>query len=91
MLHERVERLPAERARELFRAHRLLRELQIIEDALERVWYALERVIVLGRHLIDRFAQLVREEERLQERVHVARGALICQANITGQFFRVPS
>lgn len=65
VLHERIESLPAERARELLGADRLLGELEVVEDSLKRVRHALELVVVLGGHLVNRFAKFVREEQCL--------------------------
>ena len=90
MLHESVQSFPAEGARELLGAHRLLAELQIVKNTLQCVGHTFNRVIIVRGHEINGPTQLIGEIESLQERIHVASGALIGQAHVARQFFGVP-
>ncbi len=76
MLHERVERLPPERPCQLFGAHCTLTRLQFEKDALQRQRDTRRRIVALGRHQEDCAAELVGEEECLQQSVHVTGCAL---------------
>lgn len=91
MLHERVQRLPAKRFGQLFRAHWLVTELKIVEDTLEGESNALACIITFRGHLVDGLAQLIGEIESLQQRVHVASGPLILQANKARMLLTVPA
>ena len=106
MLQERLKRVPSatilsvntklsenapKTARQLLRADRFIIELQFVKHALHGERNTLVRVVVRRVHQVDGLAQLVREEERLQQRVHVARSALILQTDIARVAFRVPS
>ena len=66
VLHERVERLPAEGLGQLFCADRLVHGLQVVEHPLQRQPHALGAVICLGWHLVHCLAQRVREVEHLE-------------------------
>lgn len=85
MLHERIERLPAEALGQLLGADGLVAELQLMEDALQRQSHRLGGVVRLSRHLVNGPAELVSEIQRLEEGVHVAGGALVLQTHITYQ------
>lgn len=90
VLQEGFKRFPAEAACELFGPNRLLAVLQLVENALQSERHAALRIVRLGRHEVNRSPQFMREVERLQERVHVARGALVLQANEARMPLRVP-
>mmetsp|Transcript_7650 Transcript_7650/g.19494 ORF Transcript_7650/g.19494 Transcript_7650/m.19494 type:complete len:1162 (-) Transcript_7650:210-3695(-) len=80
VLHESIRRVPAEGFGQLLRRHRRVRVLQLIEDALQREWDRRLRVLLLpGRHVVHRLAEEGDVLEGLQQRVHVARGALVLQ------------
>ena len=65
VLHERVQGFPAEGPGQLLGAHRFLRELQVVEDALQAKGNTLDGIVCFGGQLIDGATQLVREEQRL--------------------------
>ena len=68
MLHEAVQRLPAKRLGQLLGAHRLVVELELVEDPLEGESHRLLAVVTLSGHLVDGLPEQVREVEHLVDR-----------------------
>ena len=91
VLPKGVASLPAKGLGQLFRAHWLIAELQLVENALQGEGDACRLVVTLRGQLVHCLAQFAGEEERLQEGVHVAGGALVLQSHTTGVLLRVPA
>lgn len=82
MLLESVVGIPSKRLCEIFGGDRGIGKLKLPEDGLksQRHGFGRCRIFRCG-HSIDRFAEFVDIVERLQQRVHVAGGTLVFEAN----------
>jgi len=91
VLHERVVRVPPEGLGELLRGDGRVGVLQLVEDALQRQRDGRLGVLAVGRvHVVHGLAEVRYVRERLQQRVHVARRALVLEANVAGLALGVP-
>ena len=89
MLHKRVHRIPPKRHRQLSRTDRVLAVLQIMKDALQGERDVFGDVLALEWDLVDGLAEDAGEEPGLEDRVHVAGGALVLEADVAGHLLRV--
>lgn len=87
VLHERVDRVPAERPRQVLGRHRRGAKLELEEEALQRERDRGVRLVVgARRHVVHGPAERVEVVEGLEKRVHVAGRALVLEAD-WGFFF----
>mmetsp|Transcript_13521 Transcript_13521/g.30686 ORF Transcript_13521/g.30686 Transcript_13521/m.30686 type:complete len:251 (-) Transcript_13521:639-1391(-) len=83
VLHERIVRVPAEAFGELLCADARVAVLKLVEDPLQRQRDARLGVFAIrGMHVVHRLPKVREVSQRLQQRVHVASGPLVLEANV---------
>ena len=91
VLHEGVVRVPAKGLGQLLGADRRVRVLQLVEDALQRERDGGLGVLAVGRvHVVHGLPKVRQVRQRLEQRVHVARRALILESHIARLALRIP-
>lgn len=89
MLHEALQRVPAKGLGQFRGANRVDAGGQLIEHTLKRKGHGFRWLVVCGGNVEHSLAEVIGEEKRLKERVHVAGGSLVLQSNISRHCFGV--
>ena len=89
MLHEALQRVPAKGLGQFRGANRVGAGGQLIKHTLKRKGHGFRWLVVGGGNVKHSLAEVIGEEKRLKERVHVAGGSLVLQPNISRHCFGV--